>query len=298
MNLSKWIHPPADRGARWRKDNLPNRGKILAVGGALLMRYFYDKFRKGERASEGSGGQERFRYSGPKPQTKAAAILMLADGVEAAARTLSDHAPEKLKSLIGKIVAEANQEGQFTECDLTLLELDRISVGFLETLGSYYHGRIAYPGDGMGQGSVSADSSPTASLDSVPLPAVNRRQNEEPCDAQEARGKRGEDDPRLGNAQMVGIVREGKFRDEDRHREADSGQESSSGDMGHSDSPGQFPDPGFQCDPGKSRDADELSGYQPQQDPLRDAVRNDSAERRGIDGDPGVGQGEQRNDDQ
>ncbi len=78
---------------------------------------------------------------------------MLADGIEAAARTLNGHSEEKLRELIRKIVADTTQEGQFSECDITLSEMNRIAESFLETLASYYHGRIAYPGCDFNQAS-------------------------------------------------------------------------------------------------------------------------------------------------
>ena len=114
--------------------------------GTKLMQFFYEKA-KGQAAESGGNVQEdEFRYCGPKPQTKAAAILMLADGIEAAARTLNDHSQNKLLDLIQKIIADTTEDGQFAECDITLSEINRITYSFLETLSSYYHGRIAYPG--------------------------------------------------------------------------------------------------------------------------------------------------------
>lgn len=118
--------------------------------GTKLMRYFYEKARKEAGQGGGDVPEEPFRYGGPKPQTKTAAILMLADGIEAAARTLEDHSPKRLRALIEKIAGEAARDRQFAECDITLLEMDRITESFLETLGSYYHGRIVYPEDSSG----------------------------------------------------------------------------------------------------------------------------------------------------
>ena len=114
--------------------------------GTRLMRFFQEKANRQDEQAGREITVEAFRYSGPKPQTKAACILMLADQVEAAARTLDSHAPEKLTELIGKIIADVMEDGQFSESDLTLADLDRIAVSLLETLGSFYHGRIAYPG--------------------------------------------------------------------------------------------------------------------------------------------------------
>lgn len=114
--------------------------------GTKLMQFFYGKARQQAAHSGESVQEDAFRYGGPKPQTKAAAILMLADGIEAAARTLDDHSPDNLLDLIRKMVVDTTQDGQFAECDITLAEIDRITHSFLETLSSYYHGRIAYPG--------------------------------------------------------------------------------------------------------------------------------------------------------
>ena len=110
------------------------------------MRFFYKKAEEEAAVSGEEVREEPYRYDGPKPQTKAAAILMLADGIEAAARTLNDHSEEKLRDLIRKIVTDTTQEGQFLECDITLSEMNRIAESFLETLSSYYHDRITYPG--------------------------------------------------------------------------------------------------------------------------------------------------------
>lgn len=119
--------------------------------GTKLMQFFHEKAKTEIAASEGKVQEEQYRYSGPKPQTKAAAILMLADGIEAAARTLNDHSQEKLRDLIQKIITDTTQDEQFSECDITLSEINRIAYSFLETLSSYYHGRIAYPGVGFNQ---------------------------------------------------------------------------------------------------------------------------------------------------
>ena len=131
-----------------RKEHLPHSiiDLIPQHHGTKLMRFFYEKAKEEATASRGEVQEELYRYGGPKPQTKAAAILMLADGIESAARTLSDHSEEKLRELIRKIVTDTTQEGQFLECDITLSEMNRIAESFLETLSSYYHDRITYPG--------------------------------------------------------------------------------------------------------------------------------------------------------
>ncbi|MEW5976980.1 MAG: HDIG domain-containing metalloprotein [Acidobacteriota bacterium] len=125
--------------------------------GTKLLTFFYEKARK---AAENGGEKVReddYRYPGPKPQSKEAAIIMLADAVEAAARTLKDHSQERLLDLIQKIISHTIDDGQLTECDLTLSEIDRIGYSFLETLSSVYHSRITYPGFDFNQ-SKTADT--------------------------------------------------------------------------------------------------------------------------------------------
>ncbi|MBA4421819.1 MAG: hypothetical protein C0390_01815 [Syntrophus sp. (in: bacteria)] len=131
-----------------RKANLPSSivDLIPQHHGTKLMQFFYEKEKKQAAESGTEVQKDQFRYSGPKPQTKAAAILMLADGIEAAARTLNDHSQNKLLDLIRKMITDTTEDGQFSECDITLSEINRITYSFLETLSSYYHCRIAYPG--------------------------------------------------------------------------------------------------------------------------------------------------------
>ena len=131
-----------------KKANLPSSivDLIPQHHGTKLMQFFYEKAKIEGAESRREVQQDQFRYSGPKPQTKAAAILMLADGIEAAARTLNGHSQNKLLDLIRKIITDTTEDGQFSECDITLSEINCITYSFLETLSSYYHGRIAYPG--------------------------------------------------------------------------------------------------------------------------------------------------------
>ncbi len=86
-----------------------------------------------------------FRYPGPKPQSREAAILMLADSVEATARAERPATPEKIRELIARIVAERLREGQLDECDLTLRDLPQIQNAFASVLQGLFHPRIKYP---------------------------------------------------------------------------------------------------------------------------------------------------------
>jgi len=119
--------------------------------GTKLLTPFYAKARELADDDESEVPQERFRYPGPKPQSKEAAIIMLADGVEAAARTLRDRSQERLLELIRRIVSAASEDGQFSDCEITLAELERVTFSFLETLSRFYHSRITYPGFEFGE---------------------------------------------------------------------------------------------------------------------------------------------------
>jgi putative nucleotidyltransferase with HDIG domain len=119
--------------------------------GTKLLTPFYAKARAQADGSGSSVPEANFRYPGPKPQSKEAAIIMLADGVEAAARTLKDRSQERLLELIRRIVSAASEDGQFSDCEITLADLERITFSFLETLSTFYHGRITYPGFEFGE---------------------------------------------------------------------------------------------------------------------------------------------------
>ena len=89
--------------------------------------------------------ESEFRYPGPKPQTREAGIVMLADLVEAASRTVHERSPNKYKTLINTIIHRRFMEGELDECDLTLKDLHNIEESFLPVLVGSYHGRIEYP---------------------------------------------------------------------------------------------------------------------------------------------------------
>lgn len=114
--------------------------------GTRKINYFYQKARKSERPEAEEVRESDYRYPGPKPQSKEAAIFMLSDSIEAAARTLEDPSPARFKGLIRKIVSDVVLDDQFDECDLTFADLEKASAAFLRTLGSIYHHRIDYPG--------------------------------------------------------------------------------------------------------------------------------------------------------
>jgi len=119
--------------------------------GTRLVGYF---FHKALKAAEASGGPPpdpaRFRYAGPKPQSRETALIMMADAAEAASRAMPDPTPEKLQALVRKLIDGIHADGQLDECDLTLRDLTRIQQSFCRTLEAIYHSRPDYPAAAKG----------------------------------------------------------------------------------------------------------------------------------------------------
>jgi hypothetical protein len=125
--------------------------------GTALISYFYAKAR--EQAAEPYGGlstpegvraaeavdPRRFRHAGPKPQSREAALTMLADGVEASVRSLSSREEPAIRAMVERIIDERMSDGQFDECDLTLGDIEKIREAFVSQLLGMYHQRVAYP---------------------------------------------------------------------------------------------------------------------------------------------------------
>lgn len=114
--------------------------------GTRLVSFFYQKARRTHDPDLGEVREEGFRYPGPKPQTKEAAILMLADAVEAASRTLTERTPGRFQALVGTIANAIITDGQLNECELTFRELSLIEESFVRALSGIYHHRVDYPG--------------------------------------------------------------------------------------------------------------------------------------------------------
>ncbi len=115
--------------------------------GTTLVEYFYYEAnrRNGANPDAATVPESAFRYPGPKPQTKEAAILMVADAVESASRTLSDPTPARLEGLVSDLVDKRLRDGQFDECGLTLREIAEIRESLIKSLIGIYHGRVKYP---------------------------------------------------------------------------------------------------------------------------------------------------------
>ncbi|HUQ77814.1 MAG TPA: HDIG domain-containing protein [Patescibacteria group bacterium] len=125
--------------------------------GTAIMSYFFARA-KGNAAEPYGGPQtadgakaaaavdeRRFRHSGPKPQTREAALIMLADGVEASVRSLASRDEPAIRAMVARIIDERMSDGQFDECDLTLRDVEKIKEAFVQQLLGMYHQRIAYP---------------------------------------------------------------------------------------------------------------------------------------------------------
>ena len=110
--------------------------------GTLPILYFYGKAQK---FTDGEVDITPYCYAGPKPRTKIAAIIMIADGCEAAARSLQDRSRENVKKVVRQIVNERMELGQFDDCEITLKELNIIIHTVVNNLTGIYHSRVEYP---------------------------------------------------------------------------------------------------------------------------------------------------------
>jgi len=125
--------------------------------GTTVMSYFFAKERETTAAPYGGLGTgegrkaadavdvRRFRHAGPKPQSREAALIMLADSVEASVRSLEARDEAAIRAMVSRIVTERMDDGQFEECDLTLRDVERVKAAFVDQLLGMYHQRVAYP---------------------------------------------------------------------------------------------------------------------------------------------------------
>jgi putative nucleotidyltransferase with HDIG domain len=111
--------------------------------GTSLITYFYEKAK--QQKGEDSVKMEHFRYPGPKPQTKEAGLVLLADAVEASSRALENPTPARIQGLVQKIINKIFLDGQLDECELTLKDLHEIARSFNKILTGIHHHRIEYP---------------------------------------------------------------------------------------------------------------------------------------------------------
>jgi hypothetical protein len=114
--------------------------------GTRVMTYFYQKAKDSIEEERREIIEADFRYPGPRPQSKEAAIIMMADSVEAASRTLSDPSPAQIQGMIDRLAEAIVNDNQFDECDITLRDVQLVKESFLKILAGIFHHRIDYPG--------------------------------------------------------------------------------------------------------------------------------------------------------
>ncbi|MCF6178877.1 MAG: HDIG domain-containing protein, partial [Geopsychrobacter sp.] len=131
--------------ARERKLGAPIIDIIQQHHGTALIKFFYEKAKNQADPEMEQIDERDYRYHGPKPQTREAALIMLADAVEAASRTLSDPTSARIQGMVKKLINNIFIDGQLEECDLTLKDMHLIARSFNRVLGGIFHNRIDYP---------------------------------------------------------------------------------------------------------------------------------------------------------
>ncbi|MFM6927664.1 MAG: HD family phosphohydrolase [Bdellovibrio sp.] len=134
---------------------------IIQHHGTTLISYFYNKALDLKKEDDPEISDQDFRYPGPKPQFRESALCMLADSIEAAARSLDEPTPARLQNIVRNIVQRKFSDGQLDECNLTLKDISKVEVAFTRILLGIYHQRIDYPRAAGGQ---LGESSPTTGL--------------------------------------------------------------------------------------------------------------------------------------
>lgn len=132
-----------------REYNLPRslHHYIESHHGTTLVEYFYDQAKRQADADDSTDrpAEIEYRYPGPRPRTKEAAILMLCDAVESATRAMAEPIPSRIQQLVHALARKRLMDGQFDESNLTLRDLSIIEDSLTKSLCAIYHGRIAYP---------------------------------------------------------------------------------------------------------------------------------------------------------
>ncbi len=123
----------------------PIRQFITTHHGKTLIKFFYEEAKKRDCPKNSPVSEQDYRYPGPLPQTKEAAIVMLADSVEGAVRAMQEPSPSRIKTLIHAMAMERLQDGQFDDCGLNFKELAQVIDALTKSLVAHHHARIAYP---------------------------------------------------------------------------------------------------------------------------------------------------------
>ncbi len=146
--------------------------------GTRVIHYFYHKAKANRLAAgQNEPDMQAFRYPGPKPQTREAGLVMLADTVEAAARALDNPAPSRIQGLVSTQINKIFVEGQLDECELTLKDLHKIAKVFTTILTGIFHQRVEYPGQNEKVKRRNGDTDRQPAADESPGPESPRRED-------------------------------------------------------------------------------------------------------------------------
>ncbi|MCB0368760.1 MAG: HDIG domain-containing protein [Bdellovibrionales bacterium] len=133
---------------------------VVQHHGTTLISFFYNKAIELRQDSDAEISEAEFRYPGPKPQFRESALVMLADSIEAAARSLDEPTPMRLQNIVRNIIQRKFTDGQLDQCNLTLKDLSKVEQAFVKILLGIYHQRIDYPKSaGGGLGYINANQS-------------------------------------------------------------------------------------------------------------------------------------------
>jgi len=154
-----------------RKHGLPEPiiDMIPQHHGTKRISFFYNKALEQTDPDKATPAEQDYRYPGPKPQTKEAAIMMLADGAEAATRSLSNHTEGAIRARVSRIVNSVVSDGQLDECPMTLRDLHLVSETFIRVLLGIHHERIEYPAAAAGRGTAKGTTGKGGSSPSITL---------------------------------------------------------------------------------------------------------------------------------
>ena len=155
--------------------------------GSSLIRYFYEKAK--QKRGESAVNIDNYRYPGPRPQTRETALVMLADVVEAASRTLENPTPSRIRGLVQNLINKVFSDGQLDDCELTLKDLHSIAKSFNAILNGIHHHRIEY-----------SESAPAATRGKVKNGNFDRQQAKQ---NQDSIGENGDDGP--GRLKRLGL---------------------------------------------------------------------------------------------
>jgi cyclic-di-AMP phosphodiesterase PgpH len=140
--------------------------------GTRIMTYFYRKALDSSNGKNQEIDEADFRYPGPKPQTKESAILMMADSIEAASRTLNDPSPAQVQGMIDRLIEAILADNQLDECDITLREIGLVKEAFFKHLTGLYHRRLDYPGYDFKAVEEKTDKNPVSNSSSKHAKAI------------------------------------------------------------------------------------------------------------------------------